>query len=235
MAAAFFTTASGNIFNDIRDIEIDKINRPQRPLPSGFFSISQAYFFYFLFLLLSVFLGFSLSSEAATIIILAQILLILYSFRLKSTVLAGNLLIGVLTAAAFIFGAQLGGEVSRAFFPALIAGFANVLREIVKDIQDIEGDQKGNLGTLPLIYGVHSSLIVIICFASLFILTSIYPFLQGYYSIYYLIIVFIFVHPFLVYSLKMLINATDSVTLGKVSRNLKIIMVIGILALYAGR
>ncbi|NUN09621.1 MAG: geranylgeranylglycerol-phosphate geranylgeranyltransferase [Ignavibacteriaceae bacterium] len=233
--AAFLTTASGNIFNDIMDLEIDRINSPLRPLPARIFTVRQAFLFFYIFTISALLLAYFISITVFLIVIFTQLTLVAYSFKLKRLPFSGNLTIGLLTGTAFIYGAVLGGETEHAFIPAVVAGLANVLREVVKDIQDIEGDRKGGARTFPIVYGVNIALLVVINISSLFIFTSALPFFMGYYNINYLLVVFLLVHPFLIFSLKQLVNSTEATSLRSVSRNLKIIMLMGIVALYAGR
>ncbi len=85
------TAASGNIINDFYDIEIDKINRPERPLPSNKISIKAALNYYLTLLFLAVVISFEINFEAFIIVIITQTILFLYSFKLKHIVLIGNM------------------------------------------------------------------------------------------------------------------------------------------------
>lgn len=156
-AAAFLIAAAGYGFNDFVDVEIDRRNRPDRPLPSGQISTKTAALgSQFLLLVglalawwLSPFLGFYASIVAGSLFI--------YSRWLKPTPLWGNLLIASLAASAFPFGALAGGGVGRAWIPACLAFLFHLGREIIKDIEDIEGDWQQGAHTLPIRWGERSA------------------------------------------------------------------------------
>ncbi len=233
--SAFFTAAAGNVINDIRDKEIDLINRPDRPIPSSRIAASSAYKVYFFLVLITLLGGFSISKTAGMIVLSTHLLLYIYSAFLKALPLTGNMAVGILTGLAFFYGGVIAGNPGIAVLPSLIAGLINVIREIVKDIQDLKGDENSGLKTLPLVIGVPGSQIIIISLSSLFVLLSAFPFFTGLFNIYYLMIVLLLITPFLIFTLKTLINSPGENALRITSRNLKIIMVIGILAIYAGQ
>ncbi|MCZ7668373.1 MAG: UbiA family prenyltransferase [Chloroflexi bacterium] len=88
-------SSSANAWNDYRDIEIDKINQPQRPLPSGMITPRTAVIFAISTALLSILLAAFINLPALIIAIVSNLLLFLYSWRLKSTVLLGNVTRGL--------------------------------------------------------------------------------------------------------------------------------------------
>ena len=81
--SAAFTAAAGNVINDIYDIEIDKINRPGRPLPLGLISVASAKLFYTLLVLISLAISYFINLEALIIVVASTILLLCYSKYLK--------------------------------------------------------------------------------------------------------------------------------------------------------
>jgi len=153
----FFLVAFANAHNDIIDCEIDKINRPNRPLPSGKISIKAAKItvgiLFFLTMLFSLLAGYKF-----TIVFFAAAMLCLaYNRFLKSLPLVGNFTVALLTTLPVLIPLKL----SFLVFFAFMLTFA---REIVKDIEDMEGDKSKNLKTLPLLVGVKLSLsLVLIC------------------------------------------------------------------------
>jgi len=153
----FFLVAFANAHNDIVDFEIDKINRPTRPLPSGKISLKSAniaiYILFFLTMLFSLLAGF----KYAIVFFAAVLLCLAYNRFLKSLPLVGNFTVALLTTLPVFIPLKL----------SILAFFAFILtfsREIIKDIEDMEGDKSQNLKTLPLLVGINLSLaLVFIC------------------------------------------------------------------------
>ncbi|HLP17364.1 MAG TPA: geranylgeranylglycerol-phosphate geranylgeranyltransferase, partial [Bacteroidota bacterium] len=134
--------AAGMVINDIFDVEIDRINKPERPLPRGEVTIARAKLLYLMLNGAGVLLTALLPAEAQAIAIGAILLIYLYSAVLKRTVLAGNLAVGVMTGLTFIYGGAAVGGIDRALLPALFALLMNLGREIIKDMEDVEGDRR---------------------------------------------------------------------------------------------
>ena len=102
--SASFIAAAGYIINDYYDVKIDKINRPDRPLVSGSLSGRAAIIFYFIFSLTGLSLAAIINYIALIITFLTVILLYIYSYKIKSITLLGNLSIAFLTGLTFIYG-----------------------------------------------------------------------------------------------------------------------------------
>lgn len=93
--AAGLIGGGGMVINDIFDVEIDRINKPQRPLPSGAVSAASAALFYAVLSAVGLLLNLFLHSSAQAIATGAVVLIFFYSYRLKSTPLFGNLMVGL--------------------------------------------------------------------------------------------------------------------------------------------
>jgi geranylgeranylglycerol-phosphate geranylgeranyltransferase len=232
--AAMFTLAAGNIMNDFLDVEIDKVNRPNRPLASGKISKSSAIFLYILLIAVSLILSWFINLNASIIVLITTILLFLYSKYLKRIPLVGNILVGFLTGLVFIFGGIAVNNPEAAIIPALFAFLINLIREIVKDMEDVEGDEKTGIKTFPIRFGFNNSKLLILLLTLILILYTLYPFLIQLYKIEYFIIVMIVVNPLLIYCLKKLFDETSTQSLNKISNLLKLDMVFGLIAIYLG-
>ena len=232
--AASFTLASGNIINDIYDVEIDKINRSSRPLPSGKISYKEALVLYFTFLLLSLIISLFINIPAFFIVILATLVLFLYSKYLKRIPLIGNITVAFLTGLVFIYGGIAVENYDAAIIPALFAFLINFMREIVKDMQDVKGDEKAGVISFPIKYGFQKSKILSLVVSILLILFTFYPFLIQLYRIEYFIIVMVIVNPLLIYANKILFEDHSEKNLEKVSIILKLNMMIGLIAIFVG-
>src|SRR5690606_10511704 len=100
--AAAFTAAAGNIINDYFDIEIDKINKPGRPLAAGYISKKSALIFYGLLNAAALFAAIQLNFDVFLITVYTQVLLFFYSYKLINIHLAGTLFVVYLTVSVLI-------------------------------------------------------------------------------------------------------------------------------------
>ncbi|HSG28830.1 MAG TPA: geranylgeranylglycerol-phosphate geranylgeranyltransferase [Candidatus Krumholzibacterium sp.] len=157
LAAVALVTAAGNVINDYYDIDIDRINKPRRALPSGGISRRTAFLFYlFLILLLvSVFPGLELFQAGWLAVWVTA--LHMYSRALKRMPLLGNLTVAVVTGSGFLLGAVSAGDAGAGVIPGVLTFFFVTGREIIKDCEDIEGDERCGARTLPVVAGVARS------------------------------------------------------------------------------
>ena len=233
--AASLVTAAGNIVNDIYDIESDKISHPNRVLVLGKISEKEAWIEYIFLNSFSIIISVTLSAKLFIIVIATIILLYIYSSTLKKLPLFGNVTIALLTGLAFIYGGFASGNPVSAIVPAEFAFLINLIREIVKDIQDIEGDTKAGVITFPIKFGFQRSKILILIITISLILYTLYPFITELYKIEYFIAVMVFVNPLLILSLKILFDSKKENNLTVVSNMLKLNMVLGLIAIYLGK
>lgn len=233
--SASLTAAAGNVINDIYDKEPDKINHPDRPLATGIVSVKNAWAEYFILTFLAVLLSTFINQTAFTIVVLTSILLYLYSIRLKKVPLLGNITVAYFTGLAFVYGGVAVNNVTDAFIPAIFAFMINLIRELIKDIEDIEGDKKVGLTSFPIKFGTKAAIILVTSITSVLIVFTFYPFLNNIYKIEFFVIVMILVNPVLVYFLKLLYEDNGYNNLKKLSNMLKLNMVIGLLAIFLGK
>ncbi|HXY88760.1 MAG TPA: geranylgeranylglycerol-phosphate geranylgeranyltransferase [Candidatus Acidoferrales bacterium] len=187
--AVFLIIGGGNSINDYFDVEIDKINRPNRPVPTG--AVTQLHILTYSAMLLSVgiVLSGAINFACLSIAMINSALLILYSWKFKRLALIGNVLIGYLTGSTFLFG---GAALSAYFVPSILflsAMFAITSREIIKDVEDIKGDLQFGASTLPIKYGVWPSLVLAACLMFVAVVISPIPFLISAFGWAYLSIV----------------------------------------------
>jgi geranylgeranylglycerol-phosphate geranylgeranyltransferase len=232
--AASFVLASGNIINDIYDVEIDKINQPQRPLASGSLSKSSAIILYFVLTVVSIGLSYFSNMNALVIVITTTFLLFLYSKYLKRVTLVGNIVVAFLTAFVFIYGGIVVENPEAAVIPAVFAFLINFIREMVKDMQDVKGDEKAGVLSFPIKYGFQKTKMLSLVVIILLILFTFYPFITHLYKIEYFIFVMVIVNPILIYCMKILSEDQSSKNLNKISNLLKLSMVFGLIAIFLG-
>jgi geranylgeranylglycerol-phosphate geranylgeranyltransferase len=229
-----FIMAGANTINDVLDIEIDRINQPQRPLVIGKLSPAQArniaWWEFGIGVLLSIFINW----QAIVIAVVFSALLILYSYKLKRLPLVGNFMVSLATAMTFIYGGIAVNRIQRTLIPTVLAFLYHFGREIIKDIQDMKGDGYENAKTFPLVYGENAALIIAtIIFFSLLGLLPL-PYLFGWYQIWYLTIVLVGVYPVIIFVIFRMWKDRSSWNLGFLSNILKADMVVGLLAIYLG-
>ena len=159
VVAVFCITGAGNAINDYCDREIDGINRPERPIPSGVVSIRGAFVYSVVLFLAGIVCAAQVNVFCFGFACLNTLLLVLYAARLKGVPLAGNLVVSYLAGSIFLFGgAAAGMEGIIVNLPlAGIVFLPMTAREILKDAEDIEGDREGGARTLPMVTGVLTS------------------------------------------------------------------------------
>ena len=233
--SAALTAAAGNVINDIYDKEADKINHTDRPLAKGIVSDKNAWAEYFVLTFLAVLISAFINQTAFAIVGLTSILLYLYSIRLKKIPLLGNITVAYLTGLTFVYGGVAVNNVTDAFIPAAFAFMINLIRELIKDIEDIEGDKKVGLTSFPIKFGTKAATRLITSLTVVLIFITFYPFLNNIYKIEFFVIAMILVNPVLVYFLKVLHEDNGYKNLKKLSNMLKLNMVIGLLAIFLGK
>jgi geranylgeranylglycerol-phosphate geranylgeranyltransferase len=155
----FSLTAAGNIFNDLCDLEIDRINRPGRPLPSG--KVTPGVAGILAATLFSAGLVWSIPAGLPCVVIAVanSLLLLAYARALKRTVLWGNVAVSYLSASIYPFGGALAGlpGVVRTLPLAGITFLAMLSRELLKDAEDVPGDSAAGARTVAIAHGVRKT------------------------------------------------------------------------------
>ena len=154
----------GNALNDYNDRETDKVNHPERPIPSESISADTASV-YAQALLSSglLILLFALDNKMPFVIALIGILLLTaYENGLKAAGISGNITVGLMSGAVFLFAGMAVNDPGPTLWMFGLAVLATITREIIKDIQDLEGDRDRR--TLPASIGIENSMRVAILF-----------------------------------------------------------------------
>ena len=232
--SAAITLSAGNIINDVFDVEIDKINRPRRPISSGKISENSALVYYAILVLFSMTLAYLININAFLVVLCATIILFIYSKFLKRIPLVGNIVVAFLTGLVFIFGGVAVNNPDAALIPAVFAFLINMIREMVKDMEDVEGDKIAGVDTFPIKCGFQKSKFLILTITISLIMLTAFPFITKLYKIEYFVFVMVTVNPLLIYSLKILFENHSQNNLKKASSLLKLDMVFGLIAIYVG-
>jgi 4-hydroxybenzoate polyprenyltransferase len=256
--SSVFIAAAGYIINDYFDIQIDIINKPERMVINRFIKRRWAIVWHFILSFIGIFLSFYIGFVTGEwligfINIFCVVALVLYSTTFKRKLLSGNLIIAALTAwvilVVYIFGGadvfSIRGwapqtpelNVRQLFkFMLLYASFAfimTLIREVVKDLEDMEGDRKYKCTTMPIAWGVPTAKVftavwITVCIAALAIV-QLYAWQLGWWwAALYIIGLTIF--P-LAAMLKKLYTASKPADYHLLSNLVKLIMLAGILSM----
>ncbi len=233
--SASLIAVAGYVINDYFDIKIDKINRPERPLASGEISVKSAIIYYSITSIIGLSLSILINYTAFFIALLTAILLFIYSLKIKTIPLFGNLSVAALTGLTFIYGGISVNNISASLIPAVFALLINFVREIVKDMEDVNGDIQNGIETFPYKFGFSIAKNFIVFITIILILFTCFPYIFKLYKIEYFIIVMSIVNPALVYVLVSIFKNDSSGNLNKLSFILKLDMIFGLSAIYLGK
>lgn len=179
----FFICAYSMAVNDIYDVEVDKVNRPERPLPSGRVTARAASRISILVLLAGIASSvLTLNPAAVGIALVYALLSWLYNSRAKKTGLPGNLIVASSLAIPFVYGGVVAGGSttgSLLLMMALTSFFAGVGREVVKAMADVEGDAQRGVNSVARANGLKSASAVGAAFFLLAVGTSWVPLITG--------------------------------------------------------
>ena len=249
--ATMCIAAAGNIINDIYDVKTDQINKPQRVIVGKYISQNTAYNLFIAINVIGVGLGFYLSHAVGkpaffSVFIIISITLYVYATFLKQTLLVGNLVVSALVAMSLVIvgifellpvitTANQGTQIL--FFKvildyALFAFTINLLREITKDIEDINGDYSMGMNTLPIAIGRTrtKNLLSVLNFVPL--VAVIYYLNDNFYKYPMAIVYFLlFVVGPLIYITIKTFNASSKTDFGHISSMYKGVMCTGLLSL----
>jgi len=228
-------TAAANSINDVIDLEIDKINRPLRPIPSKNINKNRALLFSFILFLIGSILCLQLSSSAQFIgIVIAIPIMIVYSTNLKSKPLIGNITVSLIIGLSFLFCGAAFGNITPMWTPGLLAFGLTLIREITKDIADFDGDFSAKYNTYPIKYGIKSTVKLIAIFSCSICLFALLPYFNNTYNFWYLIILVIGVELPLIVVVFLLVNNPSISSAIYSSKILKFSTIMGLAAIYIG-
>jgi len=184
----FLISGAAMISNDYFDLEVDRVNHPERPLPSGRISIQEVKILTCLFSVAGFITSALLGPLALTLTIFIWTISILYNWKYKESGLLGNVMVALSVAWTFIFGGAIVGGLANGMiwvFGALAFVF-DLGEEIAGGAMDVEGDDKRSVRTIARIHGKNYALYVSSLLFVLFVAISMFPFVMGWLSSYYL-------------------------------------------------
>lgn len=249
--ATICIAAAGNIINDIYDVETDFINKPDKLIVGKSISEKTAYNLFIIFNVVGVGVGFYLSNLVAksaffSIFVIISALLYVYASYLKQMLLIGNIVISILVALSLIIVGifellpsitSLNQYTQLTFFKiifdySVFAFIINLLREITKDIEDIDGDHKAGMSTLPIVIGKERATKVLFAFSFIPLVVVAYYVINSLYKnqiavLYFLILI---IGPLIYTSIK-IYNASTKKEFHHISNMFKLVMFFGMLSL----
>lgn len=170
ISSTLMIAAAGYIINDYYDIKIDYVNKPDKVVVGKLIKRRIVLASHIILNLLGIAIGFYLSPKVGIVNFLAGFLLWIYSNRLKRMPLIGNVLIAFLTALSIgIIALYLQRNVQLLLAYAVFAFSINLVREIIKDMEDIRGDMRFGSRTLPIIWGLRKTKYLLYALIMLFI------------------------------------------------------------------
>lgn len=165
-------TASGYMINDYYDVKIDYVNKPHEVVVGKSIKRRIVMILHTSLNFIGIAIGFIIGPRIALINFIAAFLLWLYSNTLKRLPFVGNLTVALLGGLAiWIVGYYYQTSQLIISVYALFAFFINLIREIIKDIEDRQGDRKHGCKTLPIVIGFRNTKKVIFAIAAVFVLT----------------------------------------------------------------
>lgn len=182
----FCMTGAAMAINDYYDKEIDAVNEPGRPIPSGRVAPGEAVALTAALSAVGLGASYTISLSAALVAAFSWVVMMLYSAWGKRTGFPGNLMVSACISLPFIYGGLLTGSVLPSLYFSLMAFLSNTGREVTKGIVDVEGDRRAGVNTVAVSRGAR----VASLFASVFYVTaaaaSIIPYALGLVSDWYL-------------------------------------------------
>jgi len=249
--ATICIAAGGYVINDIYDVDTDAVNKPDKVIIGKAISEKNANILYMIFTCIGVFLGFYLSNSIGRppffiLFIIISALLYVYASYLKQIAVVGNIVVSILVALSLLIVGifelipaitEQNQNVQSTMFEvladfAIFAFLINFIREIVKDIQDVDGDYKAEMQTLPIVFGKERTAkitfgltIVIILVLIYYIATFLFMHMEV--VIYFLVAV---VGPLIYIAIK-LFTAEKKQHFKHISLILKVTMITGMLSM----
>jgi 4-hydroxybenzoate polyprenyltransferase len=240
--ATLLVGAGGYIINDYIDVKLDLINKPDKVVVGQHISRRWSMFLHFVVTGAAIILGLLIGIKVTFAILTATVLLWLYSVSFKRQFLIGNIVVSFLSSFViiinYVYDNSLNAELIAAY--SFFAFSLTLLREIIKDTEDMRGDGKFDCKTIPIVIGVRKTknvllTIDLVLLAILFLYTFLYigsysfsyPAVKGTFLFYML---FAVITPLaaMLYFIKTADTTSD---FHRLSSFCKIVMVLGMLSI----
>ncbi|MBN2543222.1 geranylgeranylglycerol-phosphate geranylgeranyltransferase [bacterium] len=230
-----FIFMSGNVLNDYYDVDIDRVNRPERPIASGKVKVGHALILGLVLLILGIVTSALISYSHLIMAIGCGFLLVAYNAYLKRVPFWGNFTIAFLGGLVFIYTGFARIITPHCWFAAIFAFLIHFGREMIKDIEDMHGDVTYGAETMPIRLGVKFTKILFTISVVILIIATIVPYIIKVFSLVYLIIMVFLVDTLLIYIILKTIYASEKKDYSRISLLLKLDIVFGLIALFTSK
>ncbi len=225
--SGMFIAAGGYVINDYFDIRIDRINKPERMLPSGKIKPKTALIYAGAFFVVGIVLSLFTGNVYITLIAtLNSLLLILYAGYLKKTFLIGNILVAYAAASTFIYGGLSNDNLRNSIVLAIFAFLFTLLREFIKSAEDRRGDAIYEAKTISVVLGEKKTIMLSILPVTCIVIYSIILYIQEVLSMRAFFLFMVLITVPLIVALVQLLNHSTRNRYAKTSLFLKIEMLI---------
>jgi geranylgeranylglycerol-phosphate geranylgeranyltransferase len=233
--ATILIGGAGNVINDYFDVEIDRINKPNRPLARGAISQKHALRYWLVLNLVALIISTWLTPLNLGMSLFTIPMLYIYSRYFKRMLFIGNVVISLLVSLGFLYGAASTGRVENVLYPTVFSFLLNLGREMLKDLEDVEGDKACGAMTIPIRFGVSITLsLTTLIFASM-MLTTLVPYSTGEYGLIYFLVVMLGTNMLLLYVLIQAWRNPTKENLYRQNTLLKVAMSFGIVSVALGK
>jgi 4-hydroxybenzoate polyprenyltransferase len=232
LLATFCVAAAGYIINDYYDIKIDAINKPRRQVVGITINRRQAMLAHLLLSGIGIVVGWVLSWQVGLVNWGATLLLWGYSARLKSYFLVGNLTIALLSALmVLVVPLHYGSSNTAVWAYATFSFFISMVREIIKDMEDVKGDATFDRRTVPIVLGIPATKWVIYGILTLFFATILLAMVYRAHDIFFGLYMMVLILLPGVMLIQGLVKADRKRDFSRLSRWCKGLMLLGILSM----
>ncbi len=234
--SATIIAGAGYVINDFFDLPIDSVNKPNRVLPSGKIKPHSAYLFAVFLFILGIILSLLTRNIYCVIIaVINSILLFFYAKTFKMNFLIGNLVVAYAAGSTFIFGGLSSNNFTNSLIIAIYAFLYTLMREFIKDAEDIKGDIKFNANTLAIKLGRKKTIFAAILPVALIIVFTIYIYFSELILLNTFVLMNVFVSIPLIFFIFFLSKKISKKKLSLISGWMKIDMLILLVILWFGK
>ena len=207
-SSVFFISAAALILNDYFDGESDKLNAPDRPIPSGLVTKQDVLILSIVVTLLGILVSALISLPALVTVVLVWLVGFLYNWRLKKAGILGNLMVSLSVGMTFIYGGIVVGKPFEpvVWFFALLVALINLGEEIAADAMDVAGDRHARSRSLAVLLGPEQALKISGAIFLMVVAISFLPVLLGWLGSIYLLPIFL-MDVVILYSTKQLLDS----------------------------
>ncbi len=237
LVLAFLTgatlTGAAMVINDYYDREIDTVNEPGRPIPSGEVKPREALVYSLFLSVVGLTAAAYTSVVALGVAVFSWLVMMVYSAWGKRTGFLGNLMVSTCIGLPFVYGGILSGNVSMSLLFSALAFLSTTGREVTKGIVDTKGDSSRGIKTVAVRYGVDCAAQIASVFYVVAVAASVLPIIWSFVSVWYLPFVAV-TDGGLLYGVYTLLRDHSRETSRKVKNQTLYWMLFGLLAFAAG-